>query len=107
MLILLGIYIYIDHLWPIVLEKKVKNSKILYFKGNNSYKGLLFNFDPIEIFVELHLLIISASNSFFLFCYSFRDNGQNSKLGHFKGNNSYKGSQYNFIQMKTFNELDY
>jgi hypothetical protein len=31
---------------------------------------------------------------------------QNSKVGHFRGNNSYKGSPYNFIQMKTFDELD-
>ena len=30
----------------------------------------------------------------------------NSKVGHFSGNNSYKGSPYNFIQMKTFDELD-
>ena len=30
----------------------------------------------------------------------------NSKVGHFRGNNSYKGSPYNFIQMKTFDELD-
>jgi hypothetical protein len=29
----------------------------------------------------------------------------NSKVGHFRGNNSYKGSPYNFIQMKTFDEL--
>jgi hypothetical protein len=32
---------------------------------------------------------------------------QNGKVGHFRGNNSYKGSPYNFIQMKTFDELDY
>jgi hypothetical protein len=31
---------------------------------------------------------------------------KNSKVGHFRGNNSYKGSPYNFIQMKTFDELD-
>jgi hypothetical protein len=30
---------------------------------------------------------------------------KNSKVGHFRGNNSYKGSLYNFIQMKTFDEL--
>jgi hypothetical protein len=29
---------------------------------------------------------------------------KNSKVGHFRGNNSYKGSPYNFIQMKTFDE---
>jgi hypothetical protein len=31
---------------------------------------------------------------------------KNSKVGHFRGNNSYKDSPYNFIQMKTFDELD-
>jgi hypothetical protein len=31
---------------------------------------------------------------------------KNSKVGHVRGNNSYKGSPYNFIQMKTFDELD-
>ena len=31
---------------------------------------------------------------------------KNSKVEHFRGNNSYKGSPYNFIQMKTFDELD-
>jgi hypothetical protein len=31
---------------------------------------------------------------------------KNSKVGHFRGNNSYKGSPYNFTQMKTFDELD-
>jgi hypothetical protein len=31
---------------------------------------------------------------------------KNSKVGYFRGNNSYKGSPYNFIQMKTFDELD-
>ena len=31
---------------------------------------------------------------------------KNSKVRHFRGNNSYKGSPYNFIQMKTFDELD-
>jgi hypothetical protein len=31
---------------------------------------------------------------------------KNSKVGHFRGNNSYKGSPYNFIQMKTFDKLD-
>jgi hypothetical protein len=31
---------------------------------------------------------------------------KNSKVGHFRDNNSYKGSPYNFIQMKTFDELD-
>jgi hypothetical protein len=31
---------------------------------------------------------------------------KNSKVGHFRGNDSYKGSPYNFIQMKTFDELD-
>jgi len=98
--------IYIDHLWPKVFEKKVKNSKIWYFRGNNSYKGLLFNFDPMETFVELHLLIISAGNSFFFIYYSFRDKGQKQQSWNFRGNNSYKGKPYNFIQMKTFNGLD-
>jgi hypothetical protein len=31
---------------------------------------------------------------------------KNSKVGHFRSNNSYKGSPYNFIHMKTFDELD-
>jgi hypothetical protein len=31
---------------------------------------------------------------------------KNNKVGHFRGNNSYKGLPYNFIQMKTFDELD-
>jgi hypothetical protein len=31
---------------------------------------------------------------------------KNSKVGHFRGNNSYKGSPYNFIKMKTFDKLD-
>jgi hypothetical protein len=31
---------------------------------------------------------------------------KNSKVGHFRGNNSSKGSPYNFIQMKTFDKLD-
>jgi hypothetical protein len=31
---------------------------------------------------------------------------KNSKVEHFRGNNSNKGSPYNFIQMKTFDELD-
>jgi hypothetical protein len=31
---------------------------------------------------------------------------KNSKVRHFRGNNSYKGSPYNFFQMKTFGELD-
>ena len=43
---------------------------------------------------------------FFFIYYSFRDNGQKLKVGHFRGNNSFKGSPYNFIQMKTFDELD-
>jgi hypothetical protein len=32
--------------------------------------------------------------------------GINSKVGHFRGNDSYKGSSNNFIQIKTFDELD-
>jgi hypothetical protein len=43
---------------------------------------------------------------FFFIYYSFRDNGQELKVGHFSSNNSFKGSPYNFIQMKTFDELD-
>jgi hypothetical protein len=54
---------------------------------------VMANFDDtLSIFFSLSIIV-------------FEIMAKNSKVGHFRGNNSYKGSLYNFIQMKTFDEL--
>ena len=73
-------------IFDLKFSRKFENSRIWYFRGNNSYKGLLFNFDPMDTFVELHLLIISASNSFFFIIVNIIiDNGQKQQSWTFQG----------------------
>ena len=86
----------------IVFEVIAKNCKICQkssFKGNNSYKGSSDNFGHNKLLVDLLLLNIFATESFFLSIIIFEIIAKNCKIGKnssFKGNNSYKGSSDDF-----------
>ena len=93
-----------------ILPKSSKNRQNVRLKATNSCKESFDNFNVIETFVELHLLIIFASYSFTLSVIVFEILAKNSKISQnlcLKANNSCKESSNNFGVMETFVEFNW